>query len=105
MGGESGKMGRRYLLSWAQSLLDQCDRWNLRPFVKQLGACPIKIGCATPCENESDPELCQCRKFGGRLLELKDGHGGDWNEWPDDLIRLKRREFPNPEVMVQEALI
>ncbi|MPR36598.1 hypothetical protein [Salmonirosea aquatica] len=27
---------------------------------------------------------------------LKDRHGGDMDEWPDSLNKLKVREFPNP---------
>jgi protein gp37 len=39
-------------------------------FVKQLGAIPVE---------------------GGRRLKLRDGHGGDWDEWPPD---LRVREMP-----------
>lgn len=105
MGGESGEGARKYFVRWTRQLLAQCDRWKLKAFVKQLGACPIAEACASPCDNEHDADLCSCRKHGGKLIELKDGHGGDWNEWPADLIDLKRREFPNPEVMIQEALL
>jgi len=29
---------------------------------------------------------------GGREIRLKDGHGGDWDEWPDESLRI--RELP-----------
>ena len=70
VGGESGSTARPFDLAWARSLRDQCGEAGVSYFVKQLGSNPIENGTALP---------------------LKDGHGGDWNEWPDD---LRIRELP-----------
>ena len=48
----------------------RCRELGIRHFLKQLG------------ERATD---------GGAELELKDPHGGDWEEWPDD---LRVREMP-----------
>jgi protein gp37 len=70
VGGESGPHAKPFDLTWAYSLRNQCDAKGVAFFLKQLGANPV--------EN-------------GKPLELKDRHGGDWNEWPHD---LRVREFP-----------
>jgi hypothetical protein len=49
----------------------ECSKTGVSLFVKQLGA------KATDC---------------GRALTLKDSHGGDWAEWPDD---LRVRQVPS----------
>ena len=71
VGGESGPHARPFALDWARSLVHQCRVDGLAVFVKQLGRIPV----------ESD----------GQVLHLQDGHGGDWDEWPQD---LRLREFP-----------
>ncbi len=71
-GGESGRKEavRPFDLSWARELRDKCRRERVAYFLKQLGR--------RPREN-------------GRELRLKDGHGGDWSDWPED---LRVREVP-----------
>lgn len=71
VGGESGYRAETLDLSWVRDLRDQCRRAGVAFFVKQLGR--------RPREN-------------GILLELEDGHGGNWEEWPPD---LRIREMPN----------
>ena len=70
VGGESGTSARPFGLQWARSLREQCERVETAFFVKQLGSNPIHEGS---------------------VLNLSDRHGGDWDEWPED---LRVREFP-----------
>jgi protein gp37 len=72
VGGESGnEIGlykyRPCLQSWILKIIDQCKSANIPVFVKQLGT------------------------FLATNLRLNDRHGGDMDEWPDN---LKIREFP-----------
>lgn len=76
IGGESGKGARPFHIDWARSLVKQCRTAGVAPFVKQLGADPRVGDDAAP-------------------LNLRDSHGGDWEEWPDD---LRIREFPTADV-------
>ncbi len=71
VGGESGKYSREFDIEWARSLKEQCSEANVAFFVKQLGANAVEDGFP---------------------VELRDSHGGDWNEWPVD---LRDREFPS----------
>lgn len=69
IGGEShqGKArARPCATSWIRSIIRQCREANVKVFVKQLGSAPDG-------------------------LALKDAHGGDMNEWPED---LRIREMP-----------
>ena len=72
-GGESGHRDfvRTFDLSWARELRDHCRERGVAFFLKQLGRRPF--------EN-------------GREILLRDGHGGDWSEWPKD---LRVREMPS----------
>lgn len=70
VGGESGKHARPFDLAWARDLRDQCREEGVAFFCKQLGRRPVENGLA---------------------LKLRDGHGGDWSEWPAD---LRVREMP-----------
>jgi protein gp37 len=71
VGGESGTEARAFDLEWARSLRVQCERVETAFFVKQLGANPID---------------------GGTVVNLSDRHGGNWDEWPED---LRIRQMPN----------
>lgn len=68
-GGESGPDARPFDLQWVRQIRDQCREANVYYFLKQLGAKP---------------------NVKGEPLELKDGHGGDWAEWPKGLDLLVR---------------
>ena len=70
VGGESGAGARPFDINWARDLRDRCRGSGVRFFMKQCGANP----------RDSDGPV-----------EMKDGHGGDPEEWPED-IRL--RELP-----------
>lgn len=70
-GGESDPKGnaRQCNVDWIREGLRLCHALDIPAFVKQLGA---------NCWN-------------GQKLNLRDSHGGDWSEWPED---LRIREFP-----------
>ncbi len=75
VGGESGVDATPFDLDWARLLISQCAQVSTLFFMKQVGRRPVEVR-------------------GGEVvkLALKDGHGGDWNEWPAD---LRVREFPS----------
>lgn len=70
VGGESGAKATPFHLEWARDIQRQCSEARVAFFCKQLGAKPVEAGCP---------------------LRLKNGHGGDWSEWPVD---LRVREVP-----------
>jgi protein gp37 len=76
IGGESGnELGKsRYRpceVEWFEHLISQCIAFEIPVFVKQLGTHLAKH------------------------FNLKDRHGGDFDEWPDELAHLKVRKFPH----------
>ena len=78
-GGESPQRGfepRPFNLGWARTLRDQCRAHDVPFYMKQLGAVPMEESVHGPRQT---------------ALVLRDSHGGDWNEWPED---LKIREVP-----------
>ncbi len=79
IGGESGSKARPFNVDWARILMEQCREAGAAPFMKQLGAQPYDSGMKY--------------SLPGRSLTLLDSHGGDMDEWPDD---LKIREYPIP---------
>jgi protein gp37 len=72
LGGESGKFDlvSPFDLGWLRQMIASCRRRGVAVFVKQLGRKPV---------------------LNGEVLRLRDTHGGDWDEWPED---LRVREFP-----------
>jgi protein gp37 len=68
IGGESGPKARPFDPDWARNLVAQCRAAGVAPFVKQMGENPVG-------------------------LKLRDRHGGEWDEWPED---LRIREYPVP---------
>lgn len=85
VGGESGPGARRCNLDWIRSIVRQCKAAGVPPFVKQVGANPVRhMGTA----GELSDRLY-------RLL-LKDRKGGDMDEWPEDLPEDLQglRQFP-----------
>ncbi len=70
VGGESGGHAKVFDLAWVRDLRDHCVAEGKAFFMKQLGANPWQDG---------------------ERVVLKDPHGGDWGEWPED---LRVREFP-----------
>jgi protein gp37 len=77
VGGESGPHARPFDLEWARSAVEQGRAAGVPVFVKQTGALPWLR--RTP-GTES-----------GARLRMRDRHGGDWSEWPEE---LRVREFP-----------
>lgn len=71
-GGESGAkaVAAPFELSWARGMRDACRAAGTAYFLKQLGRQPVSNGAP---------------------LELRDPHGGDWDEWPED---LRVRQLP-----------
>jgi protein gp37 len=73
-GGESGPGARSTDPDWIRSLVGQCRRYGVAPFVKQLGS-----------------PWARDRSVGGQLVARTDPKGGDWQYWPSD---LRVREYP-----------
>jgi protein gp37 len=73
VGGESGSgdLTRPLALEWAEELRDHCRKHGVAFFMKQLGRNPSR---------------------NGTVFRLKDQHGGEWGEWPDEALKV--REFP-----------
>lgn len=107
IGGESGPGAREFNVAWARSLLAECRKWKIAPFVKQLGAHVITrnddglSGCDEGDWNLSDPDGQVEHDLDGTRdgyqgapvrVHLRDRKGGDMNEFPAD---LRIREFPN----------
>jgi protein gp37 len=80
VGGESGPRARPMDLEWARSLVAQCRAAGVKPFVKQLGSNPWEIEHLDTGDHESYP------------MKLRESHGRDMAEWPED---LRVREFPS----------
>jgi protein gp37 len=75
-GGESSTRGdaRPFQIEWAMELRSVCADAGVPYFLKQLGSNVW---------------------HGDRRMSFKDGHGGDWAEWPSE---LKVRQMPNCQV-------
>lgn len=71
-GGESGHGAREFDAGILRRGIEACREFGVAPFVKQMGARPVGLSVE------------------GRL---RDGHGGEWSEWAED---LRVREMPNP---------
>lgn len=74
VGGESGAglaHTRPFALEWAEEIRDHCKKHGVAFFLKQFGRNPSRDG---------------------KVFKLRHTHGGNWDEWPDE--DLKVREFP-----------
>ncbi len=67
IGGESGKVPTPCKLEWIEDIVSTCQTFGIAVFIKQTGA------------------------YLAKKMNLKDGHGGDWSEWP---AHLRVRQFP-----------
>lgn len=74
LGGESGPNARKCGVEWIRDAVYFCRETGIPVFVKQLGS-NIASGGSLP-------------------QRLKDSHGGDMSEWPED---LRIRQFPIQE--------
>lgn len=73
LGGESGagrRLTRPFALEWTEEMMAHCRANGVAFFLKQLGRNPTR---------------------NGEILNLRNPHGGDWNEWE---AHLRVREFP-----------
>jgi protein gp37 len=82
VGGESGPGSRRLNVEWIRSLVNQCAAAGVACFVKQLG---------TGYSLHTDLGRGFHHADGEERFIVKDRHGGDPDEWPED---LRVREFP-----------
>ena len=74
VGGESSdnwQNAHRFDVEWAEAWRDHCRENGVAFFLKQLGSRPF---------------------HNGQKLDFDDGHGGDWDEWEDEALKV--REFP-----------
>lgn len=78
VGGESGHNARPFDISWARSVVKQGQAAGVPVFVKQLGAKP-RVGFMFGTKDIPQP------------LPLRDSHGADPAEWPED---LRVQQFP-----------
>lgn len=72
VGGESGKDARPFNIQWARDIISACAEAGVACFIKQLGS--------------------NAQWGNGMGLTTRDTHGGNWDEWPED---LRVRQFPN----------
>jgi len=103
IGGESGAGCRPNDLAWTRGILHQITNYNLdredcghtAPFLKQLG------GAAVDAANGLAGRFYVVDPGAGRkpTVRLKDGHGGDEDEFPTDL--RGHRHFPVPRLYRQ----
>ena len=102
VGGESGSGARPLNLAWARSLVQQCQDAGVAVFVKQLGAHVIDrndAGFDGDGEDEwpAGTRVEEVWPHGQRhqgdpvRIKLRHNHGGNPEEWPED---LRVREFP-----------
>ncbi len=88
IGGESGRGARPFNVQWARDLVKQCRDGEATPFVKQLGADPVEaVAGMEETRAVNEPFMGS----GWAHKRLRDNHGGDMAEWPED---LRVREFP-----------
>ena len=81
IGGESGTAASPCELDWLRRAADNCANAGLAVFIKQLGTKAMKNGVP---------------------LQLKDFHGGDWDEWPEDL-RIRQMPIARPRGLARPA--
>jgi hypothetical protein len=83
-------------LSWARSIVEQCQAAGVSCFVKQLGAFPVEETNQSAADllfPKGVPAGASISGFSYMRRErfLQDSKGGDWDEWPSD---LRVRQFP-----------
>lgn len=68
-GGESGRQPREFDITWTMEMHQACQEARTAFFLKQLGAYAFR---------------------GEERIRLRDRHGADWTEWPDDVPRVRQ---------------
>lgn len=98
-GGESGNKARPCNIAWIDEGLGLCRTYKIPAFVKQLGAKPYYEPVPAHRVESRWPVVCDAE----HPLKLRDSHGGDMAEWPED---LRMRQFPEAAyVQPQPVLI
>ena len=77
-GGESGSQARKFDVGWAQEMFEHCQETGTPYFLKQLGANVFR---------------------GEDRVRLRNGHGSDWNEWPEGVPKVRQMPAPNGEAL------
>jgi protein gp37 len=90
VGGESGKGARPCNVDDLTDIVAQCDLADVSCFVKQLGSQPV-VADLTHWRSG----ITLLPDASGYAVHLRDGHGGDPAEWPEE---LRVREFPTSGV-------
>lgn len=94
-GGESDQRGHeahRFELDWARAARNSCRRAKVAYLLKQLGS-----RCIDERNGIAGHTLRVSPEYAGLISRrLKDSHGGDMDEWPED---LRVREFPKPRIL------
>jgi protein gp37 len=67
-GGESGMSASVFNIAWAYDMIDQCAKYKVAYFLKQLGSNVV---------------------LGKKQQFYEDAHAGDWGEW-DRLLRIRQ---------------
>lgn len=96
-GGESGAGARPCDVEWITSIVADCDLHGVACFVKQLGAVPMESETAwrarMPIARLLNARNDKRVPDGFVPLKLADSHGGNIEEWPEE---LRVRQFPTP---------
>lgn len=90
-GGESGPGARPCDVQWIRDGVRQCREAGVAPFVKQPGESPYRISEVEAMGYDDQGHPCPELTLDRDLLPLRDRHGADPAEWPED---LRVREFP-----------
>lgn len=99
-GGESGKQARPMNIEWMRKGVDFCAENEIACFVKQMGAKPYFPLRGNMMHRGTDEMQFRSKAKSQFILDvgemknfqvLADSHGGDMEEWPED---LRVREFP-----------
>ncbi len=92
VGGESGSNARACSMEWLWALVLECREQRIACFVKQLGSHPVAENA-----NVFDLPYAVAEAWGegaaSARYKLRDSHGGDSSEWPDELIVREIPEF------------
>jgi hypothetical protein len=88
-GGESGRKARPCDVEWIRDIQEQCKTAEVAFFNKQFGALVI----TDEPELDKWPDGTEFDRNCVSQVLLKDSHGGNMTEWPQD---FRVREFPQP---------
>jgi protein gp37 len=90
-GGESGEKAKPCPVEWLWSIVMECGQAEVPCFVKQLGARPVAENVNIWDFPYAVPDAWGSFAGGGSY-KLRDSHGGDPDEWPDE---LRKRQVPD----------